>query len=61
MAAMQGHTEIADHLLSKPNIDINCKDILFNALINFIHIYILMRFKFIFIYGIDFNHYIGHL
>ena len=36
LAAKNGHTKIIDHLLSQPNIDVNCKDVLISkALIKF--------------------------
>ena len=52
-AACEGHMEIVKLLLSQPNIDINCKNILIQNHLFYSCQIVLMIFKFIIIFGIS--------
>ena len=51
-SAANGHTEIVNYLLSQPNIDINCKNILIQKHSFYSNLIFLMKFQFLIIFGI---------
>ena len=59
-AAYHGHTEIVDHLLLQPKIDINCKNILIQKHSCNSNLIFLMKFQFLIIFEIEINHLIIH-